>query len=187
MFLKTKIDKHIEYKQVEQNTKTQEEINKNVIIFGVGNEHKNLNKLVENVINTFDNKLDVSNEIVKVERLFQQDENVPESKKIKKIPIVVEFKNNEVKLQIFKAQKQKKECYSEECGITDDNTRITIRDQLSSSNYTIIKEASKLRNYGIIKYVWFQDSKVLVRKSDNSKIFGIKILSDLEKFKNSSN
>ncbi len=62
-------------------------------------------------------------------------------------------------------------------------SRVLISDYLSPTASKLLKEAKKLkfRNQNKYKYVWTANSKILVRKDDNSKVIVVQNENDLSK------
>lgn len=166
----------------------QEELKNNVVISGISNECTNLVSAVVDLGNGMDVNLGVTQgDFLTVERLFIQKDEVPDDKKIKRIPIVAVFKDFETKVKYLQARKQKKVIYSDECKFPGDNTKIFVQDQLSKYNQSLLKSARQLRVVNAIKYAWVQNSKVLVRKDDDSKILWIRNMFDLTQFNDGHN
>lgn len=181
--LKSKFEKELNINRVMNEVSEQEKLKNNVILSGVSNEVENSVAVVKQICQKLDPNLNIiDDDVLKIERLFIQKDGIPADKKIKKIPVVVSFSNPEIKAKILKAQKQKKELYSDECDLPGENGKMVFRDQLSSSSFKILKSARALRHNNKIKYAWVQESKVLVRKDDTSRIIWIKSVYDLTVF-----
>lgn len=165
--------------------KDQEILLNNIVLSGIPNEVEISPDVVVKIGKTLDASLNISTEdIVSVKRLFIQRDGVPDDKKVKKIPVIVSFKNRDIKTQLYKAQKEKKETYTAECGLEGENGKLFIRDQLTSFSFKLMRAARNYKYENKIKYAWVQDSKVLVRKDDGSKIVRIKTLDELHAFVN---
>lgn len=169
----------------EVEVKDQEVLENNSVLSGISNEVDVSPDVIVKISKTLDANLNITtNDIVSVKRLFIQNENVPADKKVKKIPVIVSFKNHDIKTQLYKAQKEKKDTFTTECGLQGNNGKLFFRDQLTSSNYKLIRAARHYKYENKIKYAWVQDSKVLIRKDDDSKIVRIKTLDELLAFVN---
>lgn len=181
--LTTKLERELNINRVINEAAEQEKFQHNVILSGVSNEAENSIEMVKMICQKLNPSIEITDDDVeKVERLFVQRDNIPEEKKIKKIPVVVTFKNTEIKAKIFEAQKRKKDFYSDECELPGENGKMFFRDQLTSSSFKILKAARDLRNNNKLKYVWVQEGKVLVRKDDTSRITWMKSMNDLSVF-----
>lgn len=182
---KQTLKKEISYNHYKNEVKDQEVLENNIVLSGIPNEVDISPDVIVKIGKTLDVNLNISTEdIASVKRLFIQKENVPADKQIKKIPVIVKFKNRDIKTQLYKAQKDKKDTFTAECGLQGDNGKLFIRDQLTSFNFQLIRAARKYKYEDKIKYAWVQDSKVLVRKSDDSKITRVKTLDELHAFVN---
>lgn len=186
--LKTRLEKELNINRVMNEVSEQDRLKNHVILSGVSNEVESSVVMVKKICQKLDPNLNISDDdVLKVERLFVQNENIPADKKIKKIPLIVIFKNIEMKTKIFEAQKQKKELFSDECELPGENGKMFFRDQLSSSSFKTLKAARVLRFSNKIKYAWVQEGKVLVRKNDTSRITWIKSINDLCAFDDADN
>lgn len=166
----------------------QEELKNNVILSGISNECDDLVSVVAALGSEMDSNLVINKEDIEtVERLFIQKAGIPVEKIIKRIPIVVVFKNFDTKVKYLKARKDKKIIYSDECKFPGENTKIFVQDQLSRYNQSLMKAARQLRMNNVIKYAWVQNSKVLIRKEDGFKIVWIRNMLDLTQFNDGSN
>lgn len=179
------LKKEISYNHYKNEIKEQEVLDNNIVVSGISNEVNVSPDIIVKIGKTLDVNLNISTEdIVSVKRLFVQNENVPAEKQVKKIPVIVILKNRDIKKQLYKAQKDKKDTFTAECGLQGENGKLFIRDQLTSFNFKLIRAARKYKYDDKIKYAWVQDSKVLVRKNDDSKIVRIKTLEELHAFVN---
>lgn len=186
--LKSKIGR-----QVTQNINSkQKELTTNIIVSGIPNSVADIVEAFDKLAAQVDVNFDRGEKVVKVERLFEQpkmanDDNGGNRKAIDKIPLLVQFNTEDDKTKFLKAAKLNKYSYlAAECGIAtqDADARIFVKDHLSSFNFKLLKEARKLKEAGKAQFVWFQNSSVLVRKEENSKIFKIKSQEDILQFNN---
>lgn len=173
----------------------QKELNCNLVISGISNNEMNITEAIKKVSMTVDNNFNADDQIIKVERLFQQsaasDTNGQPRKVIDKIPVLVKFASENIKNDFVKEAKKNKCVFTAlECGLAKDedadvykNSKIIIKDHISSVNMRLLKEAKKLKESGKVLFAWFQNSSVLIRKEENSKITKINSLDDIDKFK----
>ena len=61
------------------------------------------------------------------------------------------------------------------------SSNIRIKNNLSPSNKSLLQRAMKLKDDGIVTFVWEKDCNILVRVQKNSKVVKIKSLRDIEK------
>lgn len=154
----------------------------NVVIAGIPNMAADLSKTVLDIASTCDENLEISaDQILNVDRLFAQSEDTPASKKIAHIPVIVKFADIGTKTSFLKALKMKKDLIGEEIGLVG-SRKIFASDQLTSSNFKIIRKARALRQKGAFKHAWIQNSTVLIREKEDSKIIAIRNIYELNKY-----
>lgn len=154
----------------------------NVVISGIPNSTSDLPGAIIKIASTLDEALEIlPNQILSVERLFVQSENTPESKKIHNIPVVVKFDDKETKMSFMKALKIKKDLITEEVGL-EGTQKIFASDHLTPGNFKIIRKARALRHKGVIKHAWIQNSTVLIRENEDSKIVAIRNIYELNQY-----
>lgn len=160
-----------------KNNASQKELECNILITGINNSDDPA-LAVKKLVSKIDAAIDTSACVAKVKRLYtlarKDDRNVS-------VPIVVELKSTDEKNKVIAAFKAKRTLLAGECGLTGDQNKIVVMEQMSNYNYGLMKEARKLKTAGTIKFVWFQNSNVLVRKDDNTKIIKITSIDDLNK------
>lgn len=158
----------------------------NVIIAGVQNE-VDTNDAVQKIASKLDGCQNICESVTKSARLFAQLNSTAGNtgKVTEKIPIVVTFASVEKKCTFIAAFKKKQALLASECSLPGGTSNIVCMEQLSKFNYDLLKEARTLKEAGIVKFVWFQNSSVLVRKDENSKIIRISSTADIEKVKTS--
>lgn len=177
--LKSQLNKHQTNQQAIKSSKEQVELDKNVIISGVPIEFDvkdAVDKIVKTVIADFNDEA-----ITKVERLFKTTD--ANKDKIDKIPIVVTMSSMDGVTKLLKSFKEKGILAAQQCGLPGEEAKFFIKQQLSTFNMNLMREARKLKQDGKLKHVWFQNSSVLVRADDASKIHKISTKDDLSKYK----
>lgn len=159
---------------------SQKELECNAVITGVPNdieEKEALRKIADKI----DETIKVDDCVVKATRLYAVNENGQNA--ATKIPVVVSFASIDAKAKFLAAFKKKRLLTADECGVSGGDAKIVVMEQLSNYNFQLLKEARKLKEAGTVKFVWFQNSNVLVRKDENARIFRIACNEDLAKFK----
>lgn len=180
--LKTQVNK-----QTSERTKNgQIDLNNNIIVSGVPNSIENIGEAFNKIANAVSVDYDVNSNVASIERLFtpKPDANgVAGNKKVlDKIPILVKFLSESGKAKFMESVKINKGVFTAaECEISNDDAKVFIKDQISSYNMQLIKEAKKLKLNGMVKFVWFQNGNVLVRQGETTKIIKIKSQDDLSK------
>lgn len=180
-FLKKKITTQKSDEKTKNNFNEQNLLNCNIIISGVGNNITDCNEAVGKILSTIDTNFDTT-DIVKCERLFEKTTNAENKIKMDKIPIVASFSSQETKKMFVTKYKSMGTLLTEECGLPGDSSKVYINDHLTSFNFSLLKEARKLKHTNKIKYAWFQNSNVLVRATVESKIIKINNNDDLKHF-----
>jgi hypothetical protein len=165
----------------------QSDLNNNVIVSGVPNRIENIAETFNKIANGVINDYDVGSNVVSIERLFtpkldENEDSAGNKKALDKIPIVVKFSSESSKAKFMESVKINKGVYTAiECGVSNDDSKIFIKDQISSYNMQLLKETKKLKVDGKVKFVWFQNGNVLVRQDETSKIIKIKSQEDFGK------
>lgn len=160
----------------------QEKLVANVVISGIPNMTADLSDTVIKIASTSDESLEIlPQQILSIERLFVQSENTPESKIIANIPVVVKFDDRATKLLFIKALKLKKNLVAEEIGLVG-SQKIFASDHMTSANFKIISKARALRRSGVIKHAWIQNSSILIKENEDSKIVAIRNIYELNKY-----
>lgn len=80
------------------------------------------------------------------------------------------------------ANRKKTNLLSGQLGITGDERKIFFFHHLTVHNLNLLNETRKLKESLDIKFVWFQNNQVLVRKAEKEKILSIKSKNDLQNF-----
>lgn len=154
----------------------------NVVLSGIPNSTSDLPDAIIKIASALDEELKfLPNQILSVERLFVQSDNTPENKIISNIPVVVKFDAKETKMSFMKALKNKKDLISDEAGL-EGSHKIFGSDHLTPGNFKIIRKARALRYKGVIKHAWIQNSTVLIREKEDSKIVAIRNIYELNQY-----
>lgn len=157
------------------NSMYQDKLLNNLIISGVSfTAGENLPDLVIKIADKL--KVKISNKDFKVTRLIPKEA----SKKIFS-NLLVEFNDFAFKKDLL-ANRKKTNLLSGQLGITGDERKIFFFHHLTVHNLNLLNETRKLKESLDIKFVWFQNNQVLVRKAENEKILSIKSKNDLQNF-----
>lgn len=153
----------------------QDKLVNNLIISGVSfTAGENLTDLVIKIADKL--KVKISQKDFKVTRLVPK-----EASKKKFSNLLVEFNEFEFKKDLL-ANRKKTCLLSGQLGITGDERKIYFFHHLTVHNLNLLNETRKLKESLDIKFVWFQNNQVLVRKAENEKILSIKSKNDLQNF-----
>lgn len=178
--MKLKLSRHANVQPNLNTLDVQKSLDCSVIISGLANDAGDLNGNVTKILTAAVENFDAAT-ISKSERLFRQDDASP--KTIDKIPIIVTMTTSDAAIKVVKDFRKKGALTAEECTVPGGQSRLYIKHQLTPLNLTIMKEARKLKVDGKLKFVWFQNSSVLVRVEETAKIQKILTIDDLLKFK----
>lgn len=151
------------------NVKEQQQLNNNIIIQGVPYKE---NEKVEETIRKITNILGVVNNAEKCFRLGSGNGS-------KLAPIKVVFKNSEDKEKWMLAKKNK----NLNTAIFEQSNPpkpIYLNHDLTKRNFELFMAAKKFKNDNDYKYLWINNGKILMRKSDDSKILLIGDETDLK-------
>lgn len=94
-------------------------------------------------------------------------------------PISVAFRSKMIKAEFVNAYKRKKGLSAVEVGFTEPDTSIFINDALTAYNRKLFYMAKQFCKTKEFKYCWIQDSRILIRQNDRSKILRISSEEDL--------
>lgn len=149
----------------------QDKLVKNMIISGIPEEDgEDLNKILRKVCSKLQVNIDDSK--YKVRRLFTRKSN-------KNTNLLVEFDNINIKTALFKQLKELTLSKSQIGFNSNSDSPIMFFHQLTSTFLNILGEARKLKESHHFKYVWYQNSQILIKRQNESKIYSIKSLKDL--------
>lgn len=101
--------------------------------------------------------------------------------------ICVKLCNKQKRNEIMANKKGKKELTTARLNMATDNVRssnIYIKELLTKRNRHLFKQARDLKRDGKLKFAWFRDGRLLVRKTEKSKVIeitSIKALNDSTK------
>uniref|UniRef100_A0A8D9E8L9 FP protein C-terminal domain-containing protein n=1 Tax=Cacopsylla melanoneura TaxID=428564 RepID=A0A8D9E8L9_9HEMI len=137
----------------------------NIIINGVKQEK---NEDVYKIIESLGSKLGIVNCMQDVHKAHRV--NTLAKNKIK--PIVVRLSNTSVRDR-WTAAYRSKQLYKE---------RLYINEHLTKTNQDLLYKAKKLKEVNGYKFVWIRDCKVMIRKSETSRIYVIRTMKDLETY-----
>lgn len=181
--LTTQLNKqNVQKSKVEQN-----DFNRNAIVSGVPNSIADVSEAFNKIAAVVDVDFDIPSNVESIERLFKpktaiNNGNENSATVLDKIPVVIKFTSESSKEKLMMSAKKNKCVFTAaECGIAVGDSKIIIKDHLSPFNVRLLKEAKKLKTDGKYKYVWFQNSSVLIRKDETAKIIKVKSQEDIVK------
>lgn len=159
--------------QIQLNTMEQKEINNNVMLYGIPyKKNENVREIVKNVGNHI--QVPVNEEEFTAIRVGRNDQG----DNTKNNPIRVIFRNAELKKGLMKSPK-KISLNAENLGLGG-SSKIFINHELTKKNLQTYKAALNFRKENAYKYLWVAHGKIMLRKSDNSKILLIEEEEDLK-------
>lgn len=98
-------------------------------------------------------------------------------------PIQVKLSSKEKRDEMLKKKREKKELTTATLNMdTDKPVSIYINEMLTKRNRYLFKLARDLRRNNNIKFAWFKDGRLLVRKTDKAKVKEITSASSLNEF-----
>lgn len=122
-------------------------------------------------------------------RILTNKNNEPHSlqinnNEIQKNLMIVKFKRNEDKKELMEKKKSKKSIFTFELGLnTNRDDQIYIRDHVTSFKMNLFRETKILKDQLKFKHLWMNETRILLRKDDASKIYSINSTADLEYIK----
>jgi len=166
-YLKKKIN------DLEYNTKK-----KNIIISGVpADENENLFDVLHKIQNAVDTKIEDS-DVMAIHRLGRQSSKEGSSSTPKPPGIIVAFKNTQIKDKLME-NKNIKKITTTTLNYPGPSRNIYINDQLTEQDTALFEKARKYKIDQEFKYVWTKRGRILMRKTDGSRILHIKSEEDL--------
>lgn len=161
----------------------QEMIDHNLVISGLNEtEDENLEELIHTLTKTL--KVETNTNYLK-EVYRQPTEN---SRSSLPAPVVVEFHHKATRDHILELRKSRERIHLDSKMINPeiedgDNHTIFISEHLTSLNSYLFKLARDLKREGKIKYAWFSDGKLLIRRAEKSRVIKILSVRDFNKIR----
>jgi len=97
--------------------------------------------------------------------------------------IRVHFERRSMKTDFMAAIKQHGPFFANEINGGDSNNQIYIRDELTAYYNKLAYETRILKKDLQFQYCWFKNFRMLIRKTQNSRIYSFRSFEDLEEFK----
>ncbi|VVC98524.1 unnamed protein product [Leptidea sinapis] len=97
--------------------------------------------------------------------------------------VIVKFTRRIYKDQLLSAVRARRGLVTSSLGLDGPANNIYVGDHLTPTNKLMLKRARQLKKDGKIAYVWVRDCKILVRKTETSKVTLINRNLDLDKIK----
>lgn len=168
-----RLQEEIHQINTEFNEMKQTNIKNKIVIFGVPNlkDHVSVKLTFNNILDA----LKVKREDIIIDDIFQKKTNTEQA------PIFITFKNYPTKLNFLQIAKINK-IIAHSIGFVNNNNKITMVDQLTETNRTLLREAKALLTHGF-KFVWTRNGKVLCRKLENSEIIVLKNINHVQTLK----
>lgn len=179
--LKSQLSKQQNSDRQDNSHNLQKDLLCNIILSGVPNEVADVPDAVMKVATFVDDAFTQAN-ILKAERLFEPTAGKADKKVIDKIPIVITMVSETAKVDLVKSFRKKVTVLAEEAGIPGGQSKLIFKEHMTSFNVKLMQEAKKRKQDGKLKFVWFQNSSVLVRKDETSKIVKVTSPQDLLQF-----
>lgn len=156
----------------------QNEIKKNIVIFGIPNVND-----YHSLVLTFNNilkHLNINKDDVDIADIFQKKTRTEQA------PIFIKFNNYKNKIDFIQAVKSytrtnKTNLFTSDIGFVNKN-KITVVDQLTEANRRILREATILKGHGY-KYIWTWNGKIFVKKHETAEMVVITCMKDIELLK----
>lgn len=163
----------------------QKELNNNMIIGGLPQktDAKNAMNNIMNTLNTDCSITDISDlfflhnkqtAVTATQKQTNQNTSL----------LLVKFKNYNAKLELIEKKKQKRSLFVNEIGLNSpSDAQIYFRDHVTPFKMNLFKECKDLKDQINFKHLWMNNSQILLRKTDQSKVFSIHSRNDLIKLK----
>ncbi|KAL0861204.1 hypothetical protein ABMA27_008772 [Loxostege sticticalis] len=97
--------------------------------------------------------------------------------------IIIRFTQRKRKSEMLAAVRARRELTSADAGLDGASKPIFINDHLTPQNKLLFRQARLLGKEKDYKFIWLSDCKILMRKSDDSKVIHISNIQDLAKIK----
>lgn len=97
--------------------------------------------------------------------------------------IIVRFTRRVCKDRVLAAMRARRVLTSADLGLSGPTSNIYMGDHLTPANKLLLRRARELKTVLGYQYLWIRDGKILMRKSDKSKVILIAKSEDLEKLK----
>lgn len=100
--------------------------------------------------------------------------------------LLLKFKNLDDKALFFKKKKEIKFIFAEQLGHAGNENQIYLRDHLTPYNSMLLREARSLKHNCGFAFLWVKQSKILCKKTADSKTTWIRSKNDLLNLKNTN-
>lgn len=151
------------------NSVTQDKLSKNLMIAGIPYaEKENLPDLIVKAASAL--QVDISKADFKVKRMFAKERNSSSN-------VIVEFFDINLKQKLIKNKKHSV-LLPTQLGFNH-TKEILMFHQLTSYNLELLAEARNTKNKFKLKFVWYQNNQILLRRAENAKIFAVRSKKEL--------
>lgn len=169
------MEMHITVNELKQN-----ELKKNIVIFGVPSVRDNHS--LQLTFNTIMQKLQIPNDEIQIDDIFQKKTTAQSQS-----PIFVKFRLLQNKIDFKQAAKNSmsdnnKYMSANDLGFSNNNNKIIFVDQLTDINRNLLREAKQLKSHGY-KYAWSVNGKILVKRNDGADAMVIRTLDCIKSLK----
>lgn len=187
--------KNEESSDLKKVSRSQEELNSNIIIRGAEvNENTPESELLA-VYEGIRNYLDISGasefdpvSVSLIPRRAATGTPSSETNKSSSRPIQVKLASSQSKKKFLQVRRIKKDIFPADIGIINSTRRpILISEHLTRSNQELLFQARGLRGHNGFKFVWSSDGQILVRHKPNTKVIRIIDVSQIQQLKDQFN
>lgn len=160
----------------------QKELEKNIIIGGLPNgvDEK---IAIKNIMELLQTKCTMD-DIYESSYLQSKIHSTNEKNRNNAPLLLLKFKTIEAKMEIMEKKKVKQTLFVNEIGINSPNDRqIYFRNHVTPFKSNLYKECQKLKADFKFQFLWMNGSKILMRKSEVSKVYAVHSQNDINKIK----
>lgn len=166
-----KLETEVSVLTIGLNSLMQDKLANNLIITGIPvTEGENLIQLMITIGLLL--KVDVSGEKFRVRRLFTK-------KGGKYANLLVEFDDIQLKTDLLKQRKQLPLLVSQLGLVCETEKQVYFFHHLTPTYLNLLSDARKLKDSHKLRYIWYQNNQVLIKRENSSKIFAVKSSKDL--------
>lgn len=168
--------------EAEVDTHNQNMLTNNLIIGGLPHNTDPRNAM-EKIMSSLKTKctIDDVDKLIFLSSKQSQPSNSASTRSDKSAPLLlVKFKNINAKLEIKQKKKEKRSLFVNEIGLNSGSDKqIFIRDHVTQYKKNLFNECRVVKSTYDFKFLWMDNSRILIRKQENSKIYSINNRNDL--------
>lgn len=172
------LNSKVNHLEEQVNKINQQKLKNHIVITGIPtNLHEKNKNLISSIGTVL--KIEIKPENIIYKRLMQ-----PKNKPMDFAPLLIEFNDHKIKQSMMANLKENGPILFDQLNILNQkNNRIIIHEYLTDFNAKLLKEVRKLKITHKIGFQWYKNGFIWARQTENSKIYKIKSLKDVEMLK----